>query len=143
MRRRFWLGGTIMTENTTTIARNPTSDVENDDGQCFTPRVDIVETEGELLLYADLPGVKSEDLDLRYEQGELILRGKIQPREEKGQLLFNEYERGNFYRVFQVQESIDASKIAAEFRNGELIVHLPKQESAKPIQVPIRVNNNN
>jgi HSP20 family molecular chaperone IbpA len=129
-----------MTENAT-LAKNPEAEATRN-GQFFTPRVDIVETETELLVYVDMPGVNPSDIDLHYERGELVLRGKVQPHETKGHLIFNEFESGDFYRVFQVQESIDASKIEAEFKNGVLIVHLPKQESVKPKQVPIRVNNN-
>jgi HSP20 family protein len=127
-----------MTENTT-IAKAPGAEATRN-GQFFTPRVDIVETESELLLYADMPGVNPYDIDLRYEQGELVLRGKVPPREATGHLIFSEFETGDFYRDFQVKETIDASKIEAEFKNGVLIVHLPKQESVKPKQVPIRVN---
>jgi HSP20 family protein len=105
----------------------------------FTPRVDIVETDSELFLYADMPGVRPDDIDLRYEQGELHLRGKVQPNGAKGNLVFGEFDVGDFYRVFQVHESIDASKIGAECKNGVLTVHLPKQEAIKPKQVPIRV----
>jgi HSP20 family protein len=107
----------------------------------FTPRVDIVENENGVLLYADLPGVRPEDVDLRFEQGELTLVGKVQPRTPSGRILFGEYEVGDFQRVFQVPDTIDAGKIDAEFKNGVLIVHLPKQEVAKPKQVQIRVNN--
>jgi len=105
----------------------------------YTPRVDIVETDTELFLYADMPGVRPDGIDLRYEQGELHLRGKVQPSDAKGNLVFGEYGVGDFYRVFQVHESIDASKIDAECKNGVLKVHLPKQEAVKPKQVPIRV----
>ena len=106
----------------------------------FAPRVDILETDTELLLYADVPGARPDGIDLHYERGELILRGKVQPREDRGTRIFAEYDVGDFHRVFQVQETIDASKIEAEFKNGVLIVHLPKQEAVKPKQVPIRVN---
>jgi len=129
-----------MTENAT-LAKNQGAEATRN-GQFFTPRVDIVETETELLLYADMPGVDPNNIDLHYERGELVLRGRVSAREMKGPLIFNEFETGDFYRVFQVQESIDASKIQAEFKNGVLTVHLPKQESAKPKQVPIRVNSN-
>ena len=61
-------------------------------------------------------------------------------RSTDGTLIFGEYDVGDFHRVFQVQETIDASKIEAEFKNGVLIVHLPKHEREKPKQVPIRVN---
>src|SRR5215468_4299709 len=93
-------------------------------GVFFTPRVDIVETENELTLYADLPGVRPEDVDLRYEQGELILHGRCQPRHPERGTLLSEYEVGDFYRAFTIHESIDGSKIAADFKNGVLVVHL-------------------
>jgi HSP20 family protein len=108
------------------------------DAKFFAPRVDIYETDAELLLFADLPGVGPGDIDLRYERGELILKGKVPPRPHAGHLVLGEYEDGDFYRVFQIHESIDAGKIGAEFKNGVLVVHLPKQEALKPRQVQIR-----
>jgi len=131
-----------MAENTLTAVKNNRENLRGEAtcaGPCFTPRVDIVETEGELFLYADMPGALPNDIDLRYEQGELILHGKVQPREPHGRLVFGEYDVGDFYRVFQVHESIDATKIEAEFKNGVLAVRLPKQEALKPKQVPIKV----
>jgi len=107
-------------------------------GVFFTPRVDIFETDNELMLCADLPGVRPEDVDLRYEQGELTLHGRCQPRQPERGALLNEYEVGDFYRAFQIHESIDASKIGAEFKNGVLTVHLPKMEQAKPRQISVR-----
>ncbi len=107
-------------------------------GVFFTPRVDIFETDSELMLYADLPGVRPEDVDLRYEQGELTLHGRCRPRQPERGALLSEYEVGDFYRAFQVHETIDASKISAEFKNGVLTVHLPKMEQAKPRQITVR-----
>jgi HSP20 family molecular chaperone IbpA len=106
--------------------------------QYFTPRVDIVETESELVLFADMPGVASNDIDLRYEQGELILQGKMTPGPRVGHPILSEYEDGDFYRVFQIHESIDSTRIEAECKNGVLTVHLPKAESAKPKQVTVK-----
>jgi HSP20 family protein len=107
-------------------------------GVHFTPRVDIVETDHELTLFADLPGVKPEDVDLRYENGELTLYGRCNPRQPERGTLLNEYEVGDFYRAFQVGETIDASKISAEFKNGVLTVHLPKMDAVKPRQITVR-----
>ncbi len=104
----------------------------------FTPRVDIYETEEELTLFADVPGVSAEGVDLRFERGELVLQGRVPRRQRPGQVLINEYEEGDFYRVFQIHESIDSTRIAAECKNGELIVHLPKVEAAKPREVRVR-----
>lgn len=129
-----------MTENTSTLVQNRSERTNGEptrSGQYFAPRVDILETESELLLYADMPGVAPDDIDLRYENAELTLRGKVKPAQAVGHLIFGEYDVGDFYRVFQLHESIDASKINAEFKNGVLTVHLPKQEAVKPKQIPI------
>ncbi len=131
-----------MAENTLTAVKNnrETTRAEPTCSEpCFTPRVDIVETDADLFLYADMPGALPHDIDLRFERGELTLHGKVPPREWRGRQVFGEYNVGDFWRVFQVDESIDATKIEAEFKNGVLAVRLPKQEAAKPKQVPIKV----
>lgn len=104
----------------------------------FTPRVDIIETPEELLLYADVPGVKPEDVDVRFENGELILHGKCNPRHPTTNQLMNEFEVGDFYRVFTLNESIDAEKIVAELKQGVLTVHLPKSEAVKPRKIMVK-----
>src|SRR5262249_26777231 len=103
----------------------------------FTPRVDIFETDGELTLFADVPGVSANDVDLNFERGELVLQGRVKRRPHSGQALMSEYDEGDFYRVFQIHESIDSTRISAECKNGELIVHLPKAEAAKPQRVKV------
>src|SRR5262245_20584766 len=95
-------------------------------GVYFTPRVDIYETPTGLTLVADVPGVRPEDVDLRYENGQLLLHGRVQPREKKGNVLASEYEIGDYYRAFTIHESIDNARIEAECKNGVLTVHLPK-----------------
>jgi len=122
----------------TTNGANTTRGETTRSGFFFTPRVDIFETEEELTLYADVPGVKADDVELRFERGELILQGRVRDRQRPGQVLIQEYDEGDFYRVFQIHESIDNTRIAAECKNGELIVHLPKSEAAKPRQVKVR-----
>jgi HSP20 family protein len=107
-------------------------------GVYFTPRVDIVETEKELLVFADMPGVRPEDVDLNYENGELHLHGRVRPRQHTGILLLREYEEGDFYRSFTIHESIDNSKITATCKNGVLTVHLPKVPAAQPRQISVR-----
>jgi HSP20 family molecular chaperone IbpA len=107
-------------------------------GVSFQPRVDICETDRELILYADMPGVRADDVELRYEQGELILHGKVQPRHAERTFLLREYEVGDFYRAFTIHESIDGSKIEAEFKNGVLVVHLPKMEALRLRQIKVR-----
>jgi HSP20 family protein len=107
-------------------------------GVYFTPRVDIYEDDNELRLYADIPGARCEDIDLRYEKGELVLHAKVERRERPGQVLLTEYEEGDFFRAFTIHESIDPARIEAQCKNGVLTVHLPKAESARPKQVQVR-----
>jgi HSP20 family protein len=108
-------------------------------GVFFTPRVDIVETDKELTLYAEVPGVGPEDVDLHYEKGELVLHGRVRPRRGPQQVpLLQEYDEGDFYRAFTIHESIDSTRIAAECKNGVLTVHLPKAEAARPRQINVR-----
>jgi len=117
----------------------PTQNVETTRNEkYFAPRVDIFESESELTLHADLPGVAPKDVDLRYEHGELILQGKVSSAYPTGHSILAEYDQGDFYRVFQVHESIDSTRIAAECKNGVLTVHLPKAEAAKPKQVAVK-----
>jgi HSP20 family protein len=106
-------------------------------GVYFTPRVDIYETDKELLLYADMPGVRPEDLDLRFERGELLVHGRVQPRQHNGQIVRAEYEEGDFYRSFTIHESIDSTRIEAACKNGVLTVHLPKVAAAQPRQIKV------
>ena len=104
----------------------------------FTPRVDILETDKELLLFAEMPGVRSEDVDLRYENGELVLHGKVQPSGNNRSMLLHEYDEGDYYRVFRIDETIDPTKIVAECKNGVLTVHLPKTEAVRPRQITVK-----
>jgi HSP20 family molecular chaperone IbpA len=117
---------------------NVASAEQNRNGVTYSPRIDICETDHELVLFADLPGVRSEDLDIRYENRELTIHGKVQPRNEDVKFLYAEYGVGDFYRTFTVGEMIDAEKIAAELHNGVLTLHLPKTEKVKPRRIEVK-----
>src|SRR5437868_1522599 len=98
------------TQNRPKSRTEPATPEQTRGGPYFTPRVDIVETERELVLYADVPGVRPDDVELRYERGELLLYARVAPRQRPGQLTYREYEEGDFYRSFAIHESIDSSK---------------------------------
>lgn len=106
-------------------------------GVTYSPRIDIWENDEELILYADLPGVAPEDLDIRFENRELTLNGKVRPRHEHLSFLDGEYGIGDFYRTFSIGETIDAEKISADLRNGVLALHLPKVEAVKPRRIEV------
>ncbi len=108
-------------------------------GNVYRPSVDIVENEQELLLCADMPGLREEDIDISFENGTLTLHGHAQPRRQEGaEYLLEEYGVGDFYRTFKVSEKIDASRISAEYQSGVLTLHLPKAEEAKPRKIAVK-----
>jgi HSP20 family protein len=105
----------------------------------YTPRCDIFETDEELILCADLPGAEPEHTDVRFENGELAIYARCEPRQEEGVYYLDcEYGVGDYYRAFTIGEEIDSDKISAELKNGVLTVHLPKRESAKPKRITVK-----
>lgn len=104
----------------------------------FTPRFDVFENDDELVLYGDLPGVGVDDLDVSYERGELRIHGKCKPRYQGTRCLAREYDQGDYYRAFVIQEPVDADKISAELHDGVLTVRLPKSELAKPKRISVK-----
>lgn len=107
-------------------------------GVTYTPRCDILETEDELVLYADLPGVRSDDVNVRMENGQLEIFATCAAHQESEAYLAYEYGVGNYYRTFTINETIDANKIAAELKQGVLALHLPKKEAVKPKRIMVK-----
>jgi HSP20 family protein len=107
-------------------------------GIYYTPRVDIYESADEVVLQCDMPGVKPQDVDVRFEKGELSLYGKVPPRQAPAEYLDEEYGIGDYYRSFAIAPEIDTEKISAEYRDGILTLHLPKQERVKPKRIAVR-----
>jgi len=104
-----------------------------------SPLVDIYETDEGLTLLADLPGVDKDGLKISVDEGILTLEGKVgeRPREN---LLMQEFEPVNFFRQFELSETVDQSKIGAELKHGVLTLRLPKAEKAKPRQIEVIVS---
>jgi HSP20 family protein len=108
-------------------------------GLVFTPDVDIFETEKGLTLLADIPGVKSEDLNIDLKENVLTLDGDVKKPESTNEVeLFTEYRTGKYYRQFNLSEIIDQSKIEATMTDGVLRLTLPKVEAAKPRRITIK-----
>ena len=108
----------------------------------WAPAIDVQETDGEYLVKADLPEVKKEDVTVEMQNGMLSVRGeRHQEKEEKGKK-FHRIERayGRFERRLAVPADVDAQKVAAEFKDGVLKVHLPKSATAKPKTVAVKVS---
>ena len=107
-------------------------------GLVFTPDVDIFETEKELVLLADMPGVETKDLTIDLRENVLTLTGDIAPFEgaEEEDILI-EYETGKFYRQFTLSEVIDQERIEAALSDGVLRLTLPKVEKATPRKITV------
>jgi HSP20 family protein len=107
----------------------------------WTPAVDIYEIDGGLVLKAELPDVNRDDIDVNVENNTLTLRGERKFAHEVKQEAFHRIERsyGSFVRQFSLPATVDATKIAAEYKNGVLTVTLPVREEAKPRSVKINV----
>lgn len=103
-----------------------------------TPPVDVLETEHEVIVRADMPGVAREDVDIRFENGELTVHGRrTDPYAGKARHLW-EYEATSYARSFRVTEHIAADKIEAELSNGVLTLKLPKVEAVKPRRIAVK-----
>ncbi len=104
----------------------------------FVPATDIYQTDDELVLVADMPGVPPDGLDVRVEGGVLTLRGRPPQAEKPGEVLLEEFATGEYYRSFQLPGDYDTDKIEASVRQGVLTVRLPKSERLKPRKIEIK-----
>ena len=106
-----------------------------------SPAVDILETENELVVKADLPDVGLENIDVRVENQTLSIKGERRFEEDASVQGYHRIERsyGSFVRSFAVPNSVDTEKVSADYKNGVLTVKLPKKEAAKPKQIRVEV----
>jgi Molecular chaperone (small heat shock protein) len=106
---------------------------------CFAPTVNIFETNDEYILTADMPGLSKEDVRIKTEEGSLVIMGKVKYKELLNRkYILNESEIGNYYRKFNISDSIDDAKIEAKMENGQLTITLPKHERVKPKIIEIK-----
>ena len=108
-------------------------------GPAFTPNVDIFETNREIIMLADIPGVKAKDLTIDLRDDTLTLTAEVKPidRQNREDIL-SEYQVGSYYRQFTLAEVIDQNKIDAALNNGVLRLTLPKVEKAMPRQINVK-----
>jgi HSP20 family protein len=104
-----------------------------------TPRVDVVNRDDELLVRAELPGVKREDLTVELTGDLLTIRGeqRHEERKEEGDLVRAEIAHGAFSRTMSVPAGLDGGHVKAEFKDGVLEVHLPKLEKTERRRIDI------
>jgi HSP20 family molecular chaperone IbpA len=108
-------------------------------GLVFTPSVDIFENETEIVLLADMPGVKAQDLDVDLRDNTLTLDGGVEPFGTSGEeAVLMEYEVGKYFRKFSLSEVIDQERIDAQLKDGVLRLTLPKVEKATPRTITVQ-----
>ena len=108
----------------------------------WSPLVDISEDEKEYVVKAELPEMKKEDVKLTVQDNVLSISGERKyEKEEKGKK-YHRVERayGSFMRSFTLPEDADGTKVAAEYKDGVLRVHVPKSEKAKPKSIEVKVS---
>jgi len=105
----------------------------------FVPRVDIYETKDSIFLIADMPGVDENTVDVELEKNILTITGKVEDGMLKDHnLIFSEYEVGDYERSFTLSDEIDREKINATVKQGVLRLELPKAEKIKPKKIAIK-----
>ena len=107
----------------------------------WAPAVDIYENEHELVVKADLPDIKPEELDIRVENNILTIRGerKFEKKVEEQNYLRVERTYGSFSRSFSLANTVNSEAIKAEYKDGVLTLTVPKREEAKPKQIKVNV----
>ena len=108
----------------------------------WVPAVDIYENDKhEIVIRAEMPGMKREDIELRVENNTLTLRGERKREAEVRDEQYHRVERayGAFVRSFSLPSTVDAGHVSAEYKDGVLSVTLPLREEAKPRQIPVDI----
>lgn len=119
----------------------PATQRENVSARVWTPPVDVIENEHEIVLSVDLPGVQQEGINIELNGDTLSVSG-VRPLPEEAQrekYLRVERQYGEFKRNFTLGVQIQQDNVSATFENGVLEVHLPKVEAVKPKRVEVKV----
>ncbi|HYP09468.1 MAG TPA: Hsp20/alpha crystallin family protein [Bryobacteraceae bacterium] len=110
----------------------------------WTPAVDILETENELIVKMDAPEVDLKDVDIRLENHTLTVKGERKFEKREDSKAYHRIERsyGTFARTFTLPDTVDTEHVRADYKNGVLSIVLPKKELAKPRSIKVEIGNN-
>jgi HSP20 family molecular chaperone IbpA len=107
-------------------------------GRTYVPSVDIVETDEGLHLWADMPGVDENSVDVRLEDDVLSIEGRVSLEEYQDLTpVYTEYNVGNYSRSFRLSDRFELGRIRARVSNGVLELELPKAAEARPRRIPV------
>lgn len=112
----------------------------NFDSEEWAPAVDIKETKNDFIIHVDLPGVKSEDIEVTTENGILTIKGQRESEKKEEKDNYKRIERfsGSFMRRFTLPTTADLDHISAKTKNGVLELHVPKTEKSKTKRIDIK-----
>ena len=107
-------------------------------GRTYVPQVDIYETKEGLWLWADMPGVDEQSLNVHLDNGVLTIEGQVDVQQyDNTTPLYTEYNVGNYVRRFTLSNDVDSDHIVARMQNGVLALEIPKSERAKPRRITV------
>lgn len=116
----------------------------NSEAADFTPRMDMKETENAYVLKLTMPGMNKEDIDISVSEGVLTIKGETKEDEEnedeKVKYLVREHRSFSYYRSVRLPSEVVADKAEAEYKNGVLLLTLPKAEEVKPKSIPVKIS---
>ncbi len=107
----------------------------------WMPLTDIMEDKDNFTLRLDLPGVNKEDVKISFNDGQLLISGERKHEKETSDAKYHRVERayGKYFRSFTLPSKIKEDKIEAEYKDGQLMIIVPKAEEAKPKEIPIKI----
>lgn len=113
---------------------------DNETSRTWAPAVDVEENEREIVLHAELPGMKKEEIDIQLSGDTLTLRGERKRESSTRSEHYHRLERqyGAWQRIFQIETPVEAQQVAASYENGVLTIRLPKQAAAQSRQIEIK-----
>lgn len=124
------------------FGKTPNNDDSTYENSVWSPLTDIVEENNQYVLHMDLPGIEKKDIKISFSNGTLSISGERQLENETKEKNYHRIERsyGKFFRSFDLPSTIKSEEIKADFKNGQLIISVPKAEEVKPKEIPISVN---
>jgi HSP20 family protein len=110
--------------------------------ESWSPAVDILEKDGDLVLRAELPGMTEKQIELKLEGNTLTLKGerKLENEDKKSNYHRVESFYGSFMRTFRLPDTVDMGKISADYKNGVLTITMPQRPEVKPREIAVGIN---
>lgn len=119
------------------------SETNSDSGE-YAPRMDMKETEDAYSVKLTMPGIDKDNIDISISDGVLTIKGETKEdaenEDENGKYLVREHKHYTYYRSVRLPSEVQADKAEAEYKNGILLLTLPKAEEVKPKSIPVKIS---